>query len=87
MATYLDMLSWTLYAPAFCWIVILLINAFLTLIGFLSVRKMLKGTAADALRPYTPKRMKHMALEETKRFKALGRIAINAPCVIAYPCQ
>ena len=72
MATYLDMLSWTLYAPAFCWIVILLINAFLTLIGFLSVRKMLKGTAADALRPYTPKRMKHMALEETKRFKALS---------------
>ena len=72
MATYLDMLSWTLYAPAFCWIVILLINAFLTLIGFLSVRKMLKGTAADALRPYTPRRMKHMALEETKRFKALG---------------
>ena len=72
MATYLDMLSWTLYAPAFCWIVIILINAFLTLIGFLSVRKMLKGTAADALRPYTPKRMKHMAVEETKRFKALG---------------
>ena len=72
MATYLDMLSWTLYAPAFCWAVILLINAFLTLIGFLSVRKMLKGTAADALRPYTPKRMKHMALEETKRFKALN---------------
>lgn len=72
MATYLDMLSWTLYAPVFCWIVILLINAFLTLIGYLSVRKMLQGTAADALRPYTPKRMKHMALEETKRFKALG---------------
>jgi len=72
MATYLDMLSWTLYAPAFCWIVILLINVFLTLIGFLSVRKMLKGTAADALRPYTPKRMKHLALEETKRFKALS---------------
>ena len=72
MATYLDMLSWTLYAPAFCWIVIILINAFLTLIGFLSVRKMLKGSAADALRPYTPRRMKHMALEETKRFKALG---------------
>ena len=72
MATYLDMLNWTLYAPSFCWLVILLINAFLTLIGFLSVRKMLQGTAADALRPYTPRRMKHMALEETKRFKALG---------------
>ena len=72
MATYLDMLSWTLHAPAFCWIVIALINVFLTLIGYLSVRKMLQGTAADALRPYTPRRMKHLALEETKRFKKLG---------------
>ena len=33
---------------------------------------MLQGTAADALRPYTPRRMKHLALEETKRFKKLG---------------
>ncbi len=72
MATYLDMLHWTLYAPPFSWLVIILINVFLTLIGFLSVRKMLQGTAADALRPYTPKRMKHLAVEETKRFKALG---------------
>ena len=72
MATYLDMLSWTLHAPAFCWIVIALINVFLTLIGYLSVRKMLQGTAADSLRPYTPRRMKHLALEETKRFKKLG---------------
>ena len=72
MGTYLDMLHWTLYAPPFSWLVLVLINLFLTLIGFLSVRKMLQGTAADALRPYTPKRMKHLAVEETKRFKALG---------------
>ena len=72
MAIYLDMLHLTLYAPSFSWMVIVLINIFLTLIGFLSVRKMLQGTAADALRPYTPKRMKHLAVEETKRFKALG---------------
>jgi len=48
------------------------INAFLMFIGFLSVRKMLQGTAADALRPYSPKRMKHLRFEETKRFKRLG---------------
>ena len=30
----------------------------LTLIGYLSVKKMLRGTAADALRPYSPKKMK-----------------------------
>ncbi len=72
MATYIDMPSWTLYAPRFSWYVLAGINAFLMFIGFLSVRKMLQGTAADALRPYSPKRMKHLRLEETKRFKRLG---------------
>ena len=72
MATYIDMPSWTLHAPAFTWMVIAGIIAFLTFIGFLSVRKMLQGTAADALRPYSPKRMKHLRFEETKRFKKLG---------------
>ena len=72
MATYIDMPSWTLHAPVFTWFVILGIIMFLTFIGFLSVRKMLQGTAADALRPYTPKRMKHLRFEETKQFKRLG---------------
>lgn len=72
MATYIDMPSWKLYVPGFCWAVLALINVFLTLIGYLSVRKMLEGTAADALRPYTPKKIRHLALEETKAFKALG---------------
>ncbi len=72
MATYIDMPSWTLHAPGFTWAVILAINVFLLFIGFLSVRKMLAGTAADALRPYAPKRMKHLRFEETKRFKRLG---------------
>jgi len=52
--------------------VLALMIVFLTAIGFLSVKKMLRGTAADALRPYVPKRMKHMWIEETKTFKALG---------------
>ncbi len=72
MATYIDMPSWTLHAPAFTWLVLIVINAFLMFIGFLSVRKMLQGTAADALRPYSPKKMKHLKFEETKRFKRLG---------------
>ena len=72
MGTYIDMPSWNLYVPWFCWLVLVLINVFLTVIGFLSVKKMLQGTAADALRPYTPKRMKHLLIEETKQFKALS---------------
>ncbi len=72
MATYIDLPAWPLHAPVFTWIVIALINVFLTVIGFLSVRKMLQGTAADALRPYVPKHIKHLRIEETKRFKALS---------------
>ena len=72
MATYIDLPAWPLHAPVFTWIVIALINVFLTVIGFLSIRKMLQGTAADALRPYVPKHIKHLRIEETKRFKALS---------------
>ena len=72
MATYIDLPSWDLHMPGFCWIVLAGILLFLTLIGFLSVRKMLEGTAADALRPYTPKKMKHLRIEETKAFKSLS---------------
>ena len=72
MSTYIDVPEWKLYAPWFCWVVLILINVFLTAIGFLSVRKMLEGTAADALRPYAPKKMRHLKIEETRRFKALS---------------
>ena len=72
MATYIDVPSWSLHAPRFTWFVLAGINAFLTLIGFLSVRRMLAGTAAYAMRPYTPRSMKHMRVERTRWFKALG---------------
>lgn len=42
------------------------------LISFLSVRAQLKGTAADALRPYTPKKMKKSFLERLPFFTKLG---------------
>ena len=69
MGTYFDMPYWKIYTPWYCWIVIAAIVAFLTLIGMLSVKKMLSGTAADALRPYTPKKMKNLALEKTALWK------------------
>ena len=58
MGTYFDMPYWKLYLPLFCIVILVLIIAVLTFIGFLSVKQMLKGTAADALRPYTPKKVK-----------------------------
>ena len=58
MGTYFDMPDWSAAIPAFCYPVMLGTVALLTLISFLSVRQQLKGTAADALRPYTPKKMR-----------------------------
>ncbi len=72
MATYIDIPEWKLYLPWFCIVVMLGILVLLTLIGFLSVRQMLKGTAADALRPYAPKKIKKLLLERTALWEKLG---------------
>ena len=71
MGTYMDMPYWHLYLPGFCSVTVALVIVLLTFIGFLSTRKMLKGTAADALRPYTPKKMKPMIIERTRLFHKL----------------
>ena len=66
MGTYLDMPYWKISMPWFCALVVIAIIGLLTFIGFLSVKQMLKGTAADALRPYVPKKVKKLAIEKTK---------------------
>ena len=63
MGTYFDMPDWSAAIPAFCYPVMGGTILLLTLISFLSVRQQLKGTAADALRPYTPKKMRKVFLE------------------------
>lgn len=74
MATYFDLPDWKLTMPAFCIPIILLTVVLLTGISFLSARKMLKGTAAEALRPYTPKPMKRAAIE---RFRFWDRMSFS----------
>jgi putative ABC transport system permease protein len=63
MGTYFDMPDWGAAVPTFCYPIMVGTVLLLTLISFLSVRRQLKGTAADALRPYTPKKMRKMFLE------------------------
>ncbi len=63
MGTYLDMPSWDLVMPDFCIPVMVITMIFMTLISYFSVKAMLKGTAADALRPYTQKAMKKSVIE------------------------
>ena len=66
MGTYFDMPDWGAAIPEFCYPVLIGTVLLLTLISFLSVRQQLKGTAADALRPYTPKKMRKVFLERFK---------------------
>ena len=68
MGTYFDMPDWSAATPAFCYPVIFATIILLALISFLSVRAQLKGRAADALRPYTPKKMKKSILEKLPFF-------------------
>ena len=68
MGTYFDMPDWSAATPSFCFPVIAGTVLLLTLISFLSVRSQLRGTAADALRPYTPKKMKKSLVEKLPFF-------------------
>ncbi|MBO6263883.1 MAG: ABC transporter permease [Clostridia bacterium] len=72
MGTYFDMVNWGITFPPFVWFAVVGVVLFLTLIGFLSVKNMLKGTAADALRPYSPKKVKPLAIEKTRLWDKLS---------------
>ena len=72
MGTYFDMPDWSAATPAFCWPIIAGTVLLLALISFLSVRAQLRGTAADALRPYTPKKMKKTVLEKLPFFSKMS---------------
>ena len=72
MGTYLDMPDWKLWMPWWCVAIILAMIGMLTLVGYLSVRKMLQGSAADALRPYVPKKMRHLLLERSRLWQKLS---------------
>lgn len=72
MSTFLDLPSWDLVMPGFCIPVLVGMLVVLTLISYLSVRKMLVGTAADALRPYTPKAMKKSVIEKLPFWEKLS---------------
>lgn len=72
MSTYLDLPAWELVMPGFCIPAVLATLAFLTLISYLSVKRMLRGTAADALRPYTPKAVRKSAVESLPLWSRLS---------------
>ena len=54
MGTYFDMPDWSAAIPGFCYPVMAATVGLLTLISYLSVRRQLKGTAADAPTRFAP---------------------------------
>lgn len=64
--TCFDMPDWSIYMPGFVWIVLVIVLAILTFISYLSVRKMLQGSAAETLQPYVPKAVKASVFERGK---------------------
>ena len=66
MGTYFDLPSWNIYVPWYTFLIVLGVVLIMTLLSYLSVRSVLKGSAADTLRPYSPKKMKRHKIEDSK---------------------
>ncbi|MCR5457152.1 MAG: ABC transporter permease [Clostridiales bacterium] len=71
MGTYFDLPSWAIYIPWWSYLVIACIIALMTLISYISAKNMLRGNAADSLKPYTPKAMKRLSIEDSKAWRKL----------------
>ena len=65
MGTYFVMPDWTVHIPVWIWAIVLAIVMLTIFIGYLSVKDLLRGTAAETLRPYTPRHIHRLLLEGT----------------------
>ena len=71
MGTYFVMPDWTIHIPVWIWAIVLMIIALTIFIGYLSVRDLLRGTAAETLRPYTPRHIHRLLLEGTALWRRM----------------
>ena len=65
MGTYFVMPDWTIHIPVWIWAIVVLIVVLTIFVGYLSVRDLLRGTAAETLHPYTPRHIHRLLLEGT----------------------
>lgn len=68
MSIYVDMTTWDIVMPGFCYTVLVILIFVLAVVGYFSTKMMLKGTAAETLAPYVPETVKHMKIENSKIF-------------------
>ena len=72
MAIYLDMPTWTIVMPDFCYFVIVFVLVLFTIVGYFSTRLILKETPAETLSPCATTNMKAVAIEKCKFFDRLS---------------
>ncbi len=72
MGTYMDLPRWDLSLPSYTYVVLVAIIALLVLVGYISVSRILRGSAAESLRPYVPKHIKRLWIERTALWNRLG---------------
>ena len=71
MGTYFVMPDWTIHIPLWIWAIVAAIIMLTVFIGYLSVKDLLRGTAAETLRPYTPKHIHRLILEGTALWRRM----------------
>lgn len=71
MGTYFDIPSWKIYMPDWTFVVVAIMVVIMTVVSYISAKNMLKGTAAMALQPYTPKVMNRLKIEDSSSWRKL----------------
>ena len=71
MGTYFVMPDWTIHVPVWIWAIVLVIILLTIFVGYLSVKDLLRGTAAETLRPYTPRHIHRLLLEGTALWRRM----------------
>ena len=74
MAIYIDMPTWTIVMPNFCYTVILIVMVIFVLVGYFGVRTILKETPAETLSPCATTNTNPVAIE---RFKFFDRFSFG----------
>ncbi len=72
LSIFFDIPAWTFTMPDFSIPLLAFIIFALTAISVLSIRRMMRGNAAESLMPYTPKHVKNLLLERTPLWKHLS---------------
>lgn len=71
IATYIDMPYWNKSIPLYCCAIMIALIIFFAIVGAIITKKVLRGNAAQVLRPYSPKVVKRTIIDRIPIFNGL----------------